>query len=197
MINLTPPERLNLVETHKAALRKYGVTTNLYWRTLEGRPSYKYLKHWSAFTACISSTTYVSLMTPLVAAMRKFFDVVGKAKAVMAESDILKADNLSIQIKNLYDELQRRWPNVNLTKKGDRFKEYSLGNKFHLVFAHTVEFMRIWGCSAGWVNEESVEALNKDLGNLFKRYSTQRGCLRVKYAMSQLHLMTSPKYRKS
>ncbi len=136
-------------------------------------------------------------MAPLVRAMREYFCIIGKAKAAVSAAEIARAESLSAQIQRLLDALQTQWPFVNLHEKGERRKHYSLGNKFHNVFGHAVEFMKIWGCSAGWVNEESVEALNKILSILFKRYGNQRGCLRVKFAMSHLHVMTSAKYRKS
>ena len=55
--------------------------------------------------------------------------------------------------------------------------------------------MRLWGCTPGYVGEESVESLNKLFDKILARYHCQRGFLAVQFTMNHMQLASSGKYR--
>ena len=133
------------------------------------------------------------------AAMYQFFKIVSKSTHIVSDMEIDRVEDLAVEIKARFLAFREQWPYVNLKKKLERrekrFKEFSLGNKFHSILGHSAEWMRLWGCTPGWVGEESVEAVNKLIDGILARYRNQRGCLAVKFAMVHLNLVTSAKYR--
>ena len=146
--------RSTMANIHKDALDKHGITVNSYWSTLEGRPSFKFLQHWEKVSEVISSTTYYSLMQPLMAAMYQFFKIVSKSTHIVSELEIDRVEDLAAEIKDRFRALREQWPHVNLkTKlqgKEKRFKDFSLGHKCHSILGHSAEWMRLWCCTPGY-----------------------------------------------
>ena len=69
------------------------------------------------------------------------------------------------------------------------------GVKLH-YFGHCIEYMEVWGIPIGYISEQSIEGFHQTCSMVMKRYNNQRGLLRMKYAIHQLILVTSPTYQR-
>ena len=76
-------------------------------------------------------SSYYSLMRPLMDALYQFFKIHMCVEALAAD------------IKRRFDAVREQWPYVNLKDKlkgkGRRFKEFTLGHKFHSIHAHATD----------------------------------------------------------
>lgn len=69
----------------------------------------------------------------------------------------------------------------------------TLGAKGH-YYPHGVEWQKLWQMSLGYADEESVEKFHKECTAVFLSYESQRGLLKITYAMDHLLLIRSLEY---
>ena len=65
--------------------------------------------------------------------------------------------------------------------------DFSFVDKCNNALAHSLEWMRLWGCTPGWIGEESVDGFNfnKLFDAILARYRNHRGCLAVTFVENQ------------
>ena len=75
------------------------------------------------------------------------------------------------------------------------YDELTLGANGH-YYPHGVEYQEICKISLGYADEARVQKFHKVCTAVLLLYESQRGLLKIKYAMIHLLLITSPEYCK-
>ena len=70
----------------------------------------------------------------------------------------------------------------------------SSGAKGHYL-GHCFDYIELWRIPLGYINEQSIGALNKTYNDVLNRYNNQGGLLKVEYSIRHLLLITSPIYQ--
>lgn len=185
---------------------KCKVYKNKYYKNFEGRQSLIYRKYWAVINECIKSTKYYFYMSRFMESLNDYHVKCGKAKHLLTDSDLSEARILCEQMVDDWNNFRDNVlclkappkPGKNGKKKEENIldmnsENFTLGAKGH-YYPHSMQFQEIWKMSNGHCDEESVEKFHKDSTAVLLRYKSQRGLLRIKYAMNHLLLITSPAY---
>ena len=170
-------------QAHKQKLDQYGKFTNRYYHSLEGTQAKLYRQNFSDIASSLHPSNFYICMNGTIQKYNKLMSIIGKSDCWVEEQQCDDA-------QRLLDDLDRTWTYTR-TVLG---VTSSLGTKYHYL-AHCVEYMRLWRILIGYISEQSIESYHKRCSMLFRRYRNQRGLLRIKYALRQLMLITSPLYQ--
>ena len=112
-----------------------------------------------------------------------FMAIVGSTSNDISIENINKARKL---LKDIDKQWEYSFRILGFTK--------TLGAKHHYLH-HICDYMCIWRIPIGYISEQSVESFQKVCQLIFNRYRNQRGVKRLKYAIHQILLITSPTYQ--
>ena len=176
-------DNLNCQQAHKQKLDQYGIYTNRYYHSLEGRQAKLYRRNFSKIASVISSTTFYIYMNHTIQLFNQLMSIIGKSDCWIEETQCEEA-------RQLLQQLDMSWTHTRTLLGIAK----SLGAKYHYL-SHCFEYMTLWRIGIGYCSEQSIESYHKTCSMVFRRYGNQRGLLRIKYAIRQLMLITSPTYQ--
>ena len=171
------------VQTYKDKLNQYKICSNRHYHSLEGNQAKKYRLNFADIGAHLHPSTFYIHINKVMNLYNKLMSIIGSNRSFIEEPDIEKA-------RKILEEFDKQWKYSAVILN----VPISLGTKYHYLH-HAIEFMEIWRIPIGYVSEQSIESFHKTCSMVFRRYVNQRGTLRIKYAIRQLFLITSPVYQ--
>ena len=170
-------------QQHKQRMDQFRMFINCYYHSLEGKQAKRYRQNFSEIASPLSQTVWYYYMIRAAGSFNKLMSRIGKSDPWIEEKECE-------EVKELLREFEETW---TFTKNILNISS-GLGTKYHYLF-HCVEYMVYWRLPIGYISEQSTECFHKTCSAVFRRYNNQRGCLRVKYSMHQLMVITSPSYQ--
>ncbi len=173
----------NYQQLYQDKLKEHKICTNRYFNTLEGNTAKKLRQNYGDIVQPMHGTKFAIHMTECVKLFNSIMSIIGSSKSVIDDKSIEEAEKL-------LDKFHKQW----LYSSKVLYIDQSLGAKYHYL-CHCIQYVKLWRLPIGYISEQSIEAFHKTCSNVFNRYRTQRGVLRVKYSMQQLMFITSPLYQ--
>ena len=180
---LQSPVAPNYYQQYTVKLGHYRICANrCFDKSLEGNRAREYRLKFAIITSPIAPSNYYRYMCQSMKYYNQLMHLLNKSTNTISKSDCTKAEQI---LQQYYKHWQYTKRILNL--------DLSLGAKYHYL-KHCVEYIHIWRIPLGYINEQSIEAFHKICSMVLQRYYNQRGILKIKYAMRQLMVITSPLY---